>query len=499
MSEINLNATRKFDSERQFQLEKIRARFPEMFVPGGPPEEHLLELCTFLFNKPQTYYHEGVFENTLKYLSDYYAQNGNSMRNHFTYVAESWRRGALNTEQFSKAIEYTRTDDLSREVRVREYWCLWYQDLVETCLKNLCTPLVWAILQSKGKTINLDKDMPYMSSRADVLNTQPSLQIITDDFNATVRNGCAHGGVSLLENQMIRFEDKNNKEEWSDDEFLLHIYGMLDTCNALIFATTVFVFRTWSQLASVFSYKALPANEREKFFLADASTPIIQVKEAELKSVIGPKLQATVHATDQAFTRDELIFDALAVLQRIARFYPEADTVFLGLQGPRHLASFIRVSMAALYEWVNGAISVGQLLQSPDTELIILQFKHFPFAQKAAVVRRGLAHGISKFKYEAKKAKQLNNRLWDVLEIRDNSSGLAKRLDVIVLVKEGLSRKEIELLLMEVTNYVREKRYRTEKKPGFKRAFRKYAANRPASYCSDPLELETFLASHFNV
>ncbi len=237
MCDLSFNAAKKFDSERQLQLEKIRAKFPEMFVSGGPPEEHLLEICPFLFDKPQTYYHEGAFENTLKYLSDYYTQNDSSMVNHFMYVAESWRRGVLSTEQFSRSIEYTVTNSMSREVKIQEYWRLWYQELVETCLKNLSSLLVWTILQSRGKNIDLEKEMSYMSSRADILNTRPSLQVITQDFNATVRNGCAHGGVILLENQIIRFQDaKGNKEEWADDEFLLHIHSMLDICNALVFS-----------------------------------------------------------------------------------------------------------------------------------------------------------------------------------------------------------------------------------------------------------------------
>src|SRR6266487_3162303 len=190
MSDMSFDAAKKLDSEGQFKLEKIRAKFPAMFVPEGPPEEHLLELCPFLFDRPQIFYREDVFENTLKYLTNYYTKHNSSILNHFSYVAESWKRGVLQTEQFSKTIEYTVTDHLRREVRIREYWRLWYQELIESCLKNLCSPLVWAILQSNGKTIDLEKDVPYMSNRADILDTESALQIISEDFNTTVRNGC---------------------------------------------------------------------------------------------------------------------------------------------------------------------------------------------------------------------------------------------------------------------------------------------------------------------
>jgi len=138
--------------------------------------------------------------------------------------------------------------------------------------------------------------------------------------------------------------------------------------------------------------------------------------------------------------------------------------------------------MPALHQWANGSISSEQLFKSSDAELMILQFKQFPLAQKVAVIRRGLTHGISKFKYEIKKAKQLNSSLWDIVEIQNKSIGLAKRLDVTLLVQEGLTRSQIEPLLIEVTNYVREKRSCTKEKHEFKHSYRKYAANRPAGY-----------------
>jgi hypothetical protein len=84
--------------------------------------------------------------------------------------------------------------------------------------------------------------------------------------------------------------------------------------------------------------------------------------------------------------------------------------------------------MPALHDWINGKISAEHLFKSSDAELMILDFKRIPFAQKLAVIRRSLSHGLSKFQYEVKKAKQLQNRLWDILEIQDKSIGPAKRL-----------------------------------------------------------------------
>jgi hypothetical protein len=481
VTDLNLNAAKKLDINKQFQLEKLRALYPEMFGTDGPPEEHLLELLPFLFGKPQKFYNETVFENALTYLTAYYARNASELHSDFAYVAEEVRRGALATAFFSKDVEDNPTDHVDREVRIRRYWCPWYQNL-EVCLKEACCPWFWAVAQDKKEKSNLE-DSPYMDKRQRTLDKEDSLTLIGEHFNGVVRNGCAHGGITLPDDNSILFRGiKGDPEQWTDDEFRRHIDGMLDVCNALAFATKVFIFRNWSELSSVFAYQLLPAKEREVFFLADASTPVIQVQRAELRPIMNSQLQATIEATDNAFVREELLFDSLAILQRIPQFYPEANTIFLGINGPQHLASWIRIPMPALKDWVNGTISDQQFFQTPEAEFIIFPLKKFPLAQKIATLRRGLVRGSIQFQVTWKKAIEPSQRPWQVLDVRDNSIGPAKRLDVSLLIPEGLSRSEIEPLLIEATNYIREKKYRTEEKRGFKPAYRKFMAKRPAGY-----------------
>src|SRR5258708_5095157 len=104
---------------------------------------------------------------------------------------------------------------------------------------------------------------------------------------------------------------------------------------------------------------------------------------------------------------------------------------------------------------------------------------------KLAAYRRGWALTWPARKAQLQEfwqARQREQRPWRILEIHDLSMGLAKRLDVLVLVPEGLSRGEIAPMLAEATAHVREKRHRTAETPGFKRRYRKRMAKRRPAY-----------------
>jgi|GEM_PF-3456755 len=492
MTNLSLNLAKKIDADRHLRLEKVQDEYPEVFTTvggaGGPSEEHLLDLAPFLLDKPQKFCHEATYETALDYLTDYYspAQHDRYLVGHFTYIADSLRRGTLNTEYYSREIErkVTQIDHLERETKVQGYWRAWYLNLVEDCLKHVCSPLVWAVSQAKGNKARLE-DLRYMSERISILNTVPQFRIIGKDFDPTVRNACAHGGVTLLRDERLLFDDhRGNQVRWTDIEFQHHIQGMLDVCNALSLATKVFIFRNWSQLSGIFQYQALPEDERERPFLSVASTPIIEMRSAKLESLPHGN-QITIQAIDKAVVYEELMFDVLAVLENIYRFYPDADWVFLGLEGPRHLSSWVRVPMAALHDWVSGAKSIEQFMQMPDVDLMVFPFKKLPFARKVAAFRRGLAHGLPQLVVHFRKSMEASyatRPTWRIFDVQNKSTGLAKRLQATVIVPKGLTRQQVEPMLIEATDYVRQKLYRTKEVSGYKRKYRKAMANRPAGY-----------------
>lgn len=482
MADMDFAYAQRLDTDRQARLTWVCAAYPELLAADAPPEEQLIEIAPFLIDKPQKLYHEAVYTNALQYLTEYYARHNSSLVSDFAYVADSLRRGALKTEHYGRIIGQDLPARLEREAHIRGYWCPWYLNLVEECLKEACSPLVWAVSQARGKKARLE-DMRYFSTRADLLNTVSDLRRIGGNFNPTVRNACAHGGVTVLRDRMLLFEDDKGKQEcWTDEEFLGHIHGLLDVCNAMVLASMVFVFRNWSQLAHVFHAHALPEHERERLFLPVASTPAIEVRSVEVKNLAHGR-QVTIEAVDTALVHEELFYDTLAILRRVQRFYPDTDLVFLGLQGSRHWASWVSVPIPALREWVSGAANLQQFLQMPNVQFMLFPFKgpRWPLGMKIASLRRGLAHGLPRAMAEYRQAIAAQRRPWHILEMQE-SIGLAKRLQATLIVPEGLTRQAIEPMLVEAIGHIRRKLFRTKEVQGYKRRYRKAMAKRSADY-----------------
>ena len=476
MTTLNLDLAKKVDAKRTKRLETVKVKYPELFSAGAPPEEHLLELAPYFFDKPQKFYHEPVYEAALAYLKDYYDRHPLDLVSHFQYLAGGWWPGVASTAHYSQIIELPLPPDLSREARILNYWREWYLNLVEDCLKNVCSPWVWAIQQEEGKTGTLE-DMPYMSTRADKLDKVPALRLITKNFEPTVRNACAHGGVTvvketLAQDGVIRFQDSSGAViEWSDYEFDSNIKGMLDVCNALVLAAKVLIFRNWSHISSVFDYPRLPDAERAKLFLLTANTYAIDVRTADVLNLGTGIRQVTVDAFDSAQQYEELVFDVLALLQHVHRFYPDTDRVFIGLHGRRHVASWVQVPTALLGEWA-----------SPDAQFMIYSFKRRPIPRKLTSLRRGFARALPLFKVEWNKIWEgMRSRRWSILKIEDKTFKV-KRLQATMLVPEGLTRKEIEPMLAQAVHHIRNKMYRTPEVKGYKRRFRKHLASRKPGY-----------------
>ncbi len=479
----NLDLVQKIDLDLHLRLERVLSEFPELGGVSSPPQEQLLELAPFLLDTPQKYYDEATYENGLRYLTDHYAARPGDLVDDFTYVADWLRLGMLNTEYYSRVVEDTPTSQLTRDGRIRDYWSRWYLNLVEECLKHVSAPLVRAVLRDRGRSTDLE-DMPYVSNRLQVLGTVSELAQIGKHFADVVRNACAHGGVALLRDNLLMFRDnRGNEVEWPDDEFLDYIHGMLDVCNALTFAASVFVLRNWSQLAALYSHQSLPERERERVFLTVASTPVIDVRSAEIIDCAGTR-QVAIDATDRALGWGELAYDAVAILERAYKFYPDVDQVFLALSGKRHLPSWVRAPMPAVRDWVSGSLDLETFPQTPGVELMIFPFKRWaiPVPTRIIYLRRVLASGLPQLRAEFEKARRNQERPWRIVEVRDKSTALAKRLEVIVVVPNSLSRRNIEPMLVETTLHVRRHLYRTEEKVGYKRRYRKAMALRPAGY-----------------
>ena len=114
MTTLNLDLAKKVDAKRTKRLETVKVKYPELFSAGAPPEEHLLELAPYFFDKPQKFYHEPVYEAALAYLKDYYDRHPLDLVSHFQYLAGGWWPGVASTAHYSQIIELPLPPDLGQ-------------------------------------------------------------------------------------------------------------------------------------------------------------------------------------------------------------------------------------------------------------------------------------------------------------------------------------------------------------------------------------------------
>jgi|SRR5690349_23636868 len=113
---------------------------------------------------------------------------------------------------------------------------------------------------------------------------------------------------------------------------------------------------------------------------------------------------------------------------------------------------------------------------------MIPRFKPLPLPRKLTSLRRGFAQTLPQFRLEMKKILGSGRKYqWTILKVEDKTFQV-KRLQATVLIPEGLTRKEIEPMLIEAVRHVREKQYRTPEVKGYKRRYRKYMAKRKPAY-----------------
>ncbi|MDO9028650.1 MAG: hypothetical protein Q7U68_07330, partial [Candidatus Roizmanbacteria bacterium] len=68
-----------------------------------------------------------------------------------------------------------------------------------------------------------------------------SLCEVVNPYKHIVRNAIAHGGITYLQNEILYGDKKGNEEKHSDTDIVRTFDDLLDTCNALALAFSVFL------------------------------------------------------------------------------------------------------------------------------------------------------------------------------------------------------------------------------------------------------------------
>ena len=112
-----------------------------------------------------------------------------------------------------------------------------YLRLIEGVLKPLCSIIAFFSRIDRGKST----DGLNLFSVIQEIDQQTSLYEIVRPYKRIIRNAIAHGGVAYLQNEIRYHDDRGNEEKYSDSEIIRIFDDLLDTCNALALATSIFL------------------------------------------------------------------------------------------------------------------------------------------------------------------------------------------------------------------------------------------------------------------
>ncbi len=218
------------------QRAELRERFPELTHCS---HRHFLALRKYLTRSPERFFSEPVYLKFLAWLKERDRVARRALQRYLGGSVQELNRaflhlGEINCEDWHDYFE--KLDDYELIRFIDQHIHRTYLRLAEAVLAPfLRIPAyfsrvdhgkgtegldIWCIVEELRRTDLCDAVAPYRH---------------------TVRNGIAHGGVTYLQKE-IRYRDKKGNEEKYEDSEIVRIFDdLLDTCNGLALALSVFL------------------------------------------------------------------------------------------------------------------------------------------------------------------------------------------------------------------------------------------------------------------
>jgi hypothetical protein len=215
---------------------QLTASFPEL---ASCPHQHFLALQKYVSSTPQKFYARPIYLSFLLWLNNQHSKNETHLKDYFTEHSAELNRSFLHLSEinlhdwhddFGELDEYELIGFVDQQINPA------YLRLVEAVFTPLLRVSAHFSRIDRGKsTDNLDIfNVVEELKRTDISET-------TNAYRHIMRNGIAHGGITYLDSD-ICYRDKQGNEERYPYTSVVKIFDeLLDTCNALILALSVFL------------------------------------------------------------------------------------------------------------------------------------------------------------------------------------------------------------------------------------------------------------------
>ena len=214
----------------------IKKRFPEL---TQCQHDHFLSIHKYIKRSPQRFYLQSVYNKFLEWLQDrnrtsqvafqqYLFEHDAELNRTFLHLVEvnnlDWH------DFFEKLDDFELIKFIDQQVHPT------YLRLTEAVFTPLCRIVAYFSRVDRGKgTDGLDL-WPIVEEVG-----KTSLCEVVNPYKHIVRNAIAHGGITYLQNEILYRDKKGNEGKHSDTNIVRTFDDLLDTCNALALAFSLFL------------------------------------------------------------------------------------------------------------------------------------------------------------------------------------------------------------------------------------------------------------------
>jgi len=214
----------------------IKEKFPEL---THCPHDRFLSIHKYIKKSPQRFYSNSVYNKFIEWLKDRNRINQAQLQQYLLEHDAELDRASLHLEEINNLDWhdfFEKLDDFELIRFVDQQIHPTYLRLTEAVFTPICRIVAYFSRLDRGKgTDGLDL-WPIVEEL-----TNTNLCEVVNPYKHIVRNAIAHGGITYLQNEILYRDKKGNEEKYSDTDIVRTFDDLLDTCNALALALSLFL------------------------------------------------------------------------------------------------------------------------------------------------------------------------------------------------------------------------------------------------------------------
>lgn len=399
-------------------------------------------LCLFnelLFNEPNYYWNQQIFEQTYKALEDLFKLNQQLIDFDET-ILEHFLIGYHAYSQLSDIVKDLSGLNDSPIIKNRLYRIPTYISIVEGCLTNLFRGILLIIDKTTSKDFSTHNKLKPISEALSSNGFEKLIQYVDVD----IRNAINHGNVVLKDNgRDINFTYSKNRvieaktlKTYEFDKLLDNAY---DTASAVLLGFALFINNHVDKIN---------VDKNEETFLAiglfamELSLPSIKVTNINSVETPSKQKQLNIDLCIKNLSRTFILQTAVEIGILTYKRYRDYDKYFISFSNERLQTSWVRFSNEEIEGILANTCEIVEAIQSA-------------LNRKDVVVWDPATHEVDMQEYKYYRYPNYSSDKFRINNVQDASLENRKRLRAHLFVGNVDDKQELLIIFEEAINWLK--------------------------------------------